>query len=515
MDNIYNFCSYNSTGLDKVKVQWIQDLLQTFNVDFLNIQEHFKAIKSVNQYFKKSFCNYDSFVTPAIRNSESHAGRPRGGLAQLSRKNKTVKKEKIICKNWRIQAQILHFAAFKLLWINVYFPVDPQSQFDTTELLQTLSDIEVIIESNKFNEVLVGGDMNYDISRSSVFCKLVSDFISKFGLVSVWEKFPADFTHQHTNLTSFSTIDHWFVSEHFLVNCLDAAPVHLGDNKSNHSPIMLKLNLPEVAQKETVQIDSIQKPQWNKAYEEDLNSYTNILHGKLETISVPAALHCQDVLCTSDQHSHDRDQYLVDVMEQVIETSHECIPVNKPLKQGGRQLLPGWKEHVEPLKNDALFWHSVWVSLGRPTTGGLFSVMKHTRNKYHFAVRKLKRQVNQMKVTDLLEAAESGNTALFKEMKKSLESKSSGQEVPDCLEGKVCHQDIIEKFRECYSELYNATDRNQEMESLNARIKQLISDNCDCSVVEVNLINSDVVKQAAVRMKPNKTDVSGSYTSDG
>ena len=326
----------------------------------------------------------------------------------------------------------------------------------------------------------------------------------------------ADFrSHQHTNLTSFSTIDHFIVSERLLINCLDAAPIHLGDNKSNHSPIVLKLKLPEVTQKESIQNIIPQKPRWGKASQDDLNNYTEILHDKLETIPVPGTIHCHDVLCSADQHSHDRDRYLIDVMEQVIETSLECIPVNKPHQsRDKRQILPGWKERVEPYKKDALFWHSVWLSLGRPNTGGVFSVMKHTRNKYHYAVRRLKREVNQMKIIDLLEASEEGNTALFKEMKKSLNSRNSGQEVPDCLEGKVSHTDIVEKFRDCFSELYNACDRSQEMKSLNEKIKQLIRDDSGVSALEVNRINPTVVKQAATRMKPNKTDVTGEYTSD-
>ena len=48
-----NFMSYNPTGLDKAKVAWINDLIETFKIDCLQLQEHFKAIKfEVN--FKKS-----------------------------------------------------------------------------------------------------------------------------------------------------------------------------------------------------------------------------------------------------------------------------------------------------------------------------------------------------------------------------------------------------------------------------------------------------------------------------
>ena len=122
--------------------------------------------------------------------------------------------------------------------------------------------------------------------------------------------------------------------------------------------------------------------------------------------------------------------------------------------------------------------------------------MKHTRNKYHYAVRIAKRQLNRMKTESLLLAADAGNTELFKEMKKTLDSKTSGQEVPDCLEGKVTHEDIVAKFRECYAALYNATDRSKEMEYLNKTIRDLIKiksqDSLDRKSTRLNSSHSSV-----------------------
>ena len=55
-----NVMSYNSTGLDSVKINLIQDLMKTCEIDLLQIQEHFKATKTVELYFKKNFINSDS-----------------------------------------------------------------------------------------------------------------------------------------------------------------------------------------------------------------------------------------------------------------------------------------------------------------------------------------------------------------------------------------------------------------------------------------------------------------------
>ena len=78
--------SFNSTGFNSVKAQWIRDLLSTFDISFLGIQEHFKQTKSLPQLFKKEFRNYDASVCRAFREDCRDTGRAKGGLAQLSLK---------------------------------------------------------------------------------------------------------------------------------------------------------------------------------------------------------------------------------------------------------------------------------------------------------------------------------------------------------------------------------------------------------------------------------------------
>ena len=249
----------------------------------------------------------------------------------------------------------------------------------------------------------------------------------------------------------------------------------------------------------------------------DIDNYTMSLHEKLSKLKVPQTLFCQSILCKSEQHSHERDWYVLDLMTTIIETSFECIPISKATpKLAGRKrdLLPGWKQNVLPFKNDSLFWHSLWLSMGKPNNGGVFEVMKHARNKYHFAVRRAKKELQILKSQALAEAAASDNLALFKEMKKHLYSNRSDESIPDSLEGNVTHESILEKFRECYSELYNSAGTSKEMVVIKSEIDKLINLSRNESYYEVKKITPNVVKDAAKLLKPNKTDVSGCYTSD-
>ena len=91
--------------------------------------------------------------------------------------------------------------------MNCYFPTDPQTlQFNDKELLAVLEDIENILDNNIFDDCIIGGDFNFDKIRTSGFVHTVSNFLSRIGLSSVWEKFPVDFTHLDVDLKSSSTI---------------------------------------------------------------------------------------------------------------------------------------------------------------------------------------------------------------------------------------------------------------------------------------------------------------------
>ena len=245
--SIINFLSYNSTGLDSVKINWIKDLIKTLDVDIFQLQEHFKSTKSVETCFKKQFDNCDSYVIPAYRETFQDSGRAKGGLAQLVLKHCDIKKERLKTYSWRIQSQILHINDYRLIWFNCFLPTDPQTvQYNNVELLSVLTEIEKILDVNCFDDCVLGGDFNFDKSRDTGFVKIISSLLDRIGLVSVWDKFPIDFTHLHTDLKSSSILDNFLCSQSFLDKVLDAGPLHLGDNRSRHSPIMMKVDLGDI-----------------------------------------------------------------------------------------------------------------------------------------------------------------------------------------------------------------------------------------------------------------------------
>ena len=129
--------------------------------------------------------------------------------------------------------------------------------------------------------------------------------------------------------------------------------------------------------------------------------------------------------------------------------------------KGRRSILPGWNEFGAPAKSDALILHSVSV-----------------------------------KARGLLKAAKNGDAALMTEMKRTLMKKNLGQSVPESLEGKVTHDSILDKFKECYEKLYNSAVTEDAIDTIKTKLKKVISENKINAAREVQKVTGLVVKQA-------------------
>ena len=122
------------------------------------------------------------------------------------------------------------------------------------------------------------------------------------------------------------------MNERLIELIIGCGTMHLGDNPSRHSPIVLKLNLDNIPLKAEVNANVSRKPTWYKATEQEINKYTLDLHCKLSSLEPPACLDCKDMLCHDESHSQDRDSHVLDILIAVIETSYTCIPLSGCVK---------------------------------------------------------------------------------------------------------------------------------------------------------------------------------------
>ena len=93
-----------------------------------------------------------------------------------------------------------------------------------------------------------------------------------------------------------STIDHFFVNSRLLENCVSAAPIKLGDNPSNHSPIMLQIEIPEIIGRTQIKPIYELRPNWKQAEKEDTNDFSQTLHEQLLKILMTQSIQCTNIL---------------------------------------------------------------------------------------------------------------------------------------------------------------------------------------------------------------------------
>ena len=197
-------------------------------------------------------------------------------------------------------------------------------------------------------------------------------------------------------------------------------------------------------------------------------------------------------------------------------SSYAALPTYGGRWVGGRGrrpglAVPGWVEEVEPFKVQSRYWGDVWLKEGRPSTGWLHGLYTRKKAQYHYAVRRAMAQCNRHRAENLLTVALQGDTALLKEMKVIKKGGGGPADLPDTVDGANGEEEIVAKFRSIYSALYNSAGTEDEMTTLFRNIEHLINPG---SLEEVARVTGSVVKLAVSKLKPQKSDVSSSFTSD-
>ena len=103
---------------------------------------------------------------------------------------------------------------------------------------------------------------------------------------------------------------------------------------------------------------------------------------------------------------------------------------------------------------------------------------------------------------------------LLKEMKEVRNGGKSTccSDLPDNVAGANGEEEIVGKFREVYSTLYNSWSSEEEMLEIKRKVNDLTQSGD--SLEQTMKLTGDVVRRAAMKMKPAKADVSGGFTSD-
>ena len=173
------------------------------------------------------------------------------------------------------------------------------------------------------------------------------------------------------NMDRFSFIDHFIVSAAVYEMCFDACFVrHDGENLSDHDPIFLSLNF-DWSLFSSSSRQFADKCIWYKASAQDLVLYKQCLKANLSSVQIPIdAITCHDVVCNNKSHFAALNDYSNALITACLEAASHTIPrSSRSNADHSSKVLPGWNEHVAPLRDKSILRHDIWVGCGRSNDG--------------------------------------------------------------------------------------------------------------------------------------------------
>ena len=307
-----------------------------------------------------------------------------------------------------------------------------------------------------------------------------------------------------------STLDHFFWDDKFREAVEDAGVLHHPSNTSDHSPIYCHFHLNVMSAEETTaRAKPIMKPNWAKSSDMEKSDYRNLLTTYLSAINVPDQVSsCQDVHCKNPEHIAATDSLVIAVLEAVDNAACNTLSCVKSRSAGrnNKPIISGWSSFIKPFKEKSLFWHNVWQSAGRPLNCELHRVMKHSRNIYHYNLRKCKKQEQAIRRNRLLDACMNGDRDLFAELKNC---RKSSPTIPSSMDGKFIN--IEEHFKSTYNDLYNCIDDKEDLTTVNNEVNCCIN---QFHLNDVKKVTPAIVKEATSRLKNGKSDPVFLFSSD-
>lgn len=312
-----------------------------------------------------------------------------------------------------------------------------------------------------------------------------------------------------TKKTYVSTIDHFFWNNTASSMIMDAGVLHLAENLSDHSPIYckMKMNHKKAAAPKTSQIR--QNLNWKLGTVIDKDNYWIHLNENLNKIEIPNILwNCCNTNCKRRDHMEMIDSFMLEILYIIEQTGNKYIPRSTSKNNENKQVgsIPNWNDKIAPLKNDAQFWYSIWISAGRPINNTLHKLMKRTRNAYHLKIRQMKRLQNRTKRNKLLEACVSNNGDLFKEIKRLRKTKPTNACSIDGQTSNIPHH-----FATKYESLYTSVNDKTNLDNLEIQMECQISAS---SMADIAVITPELMEIAAGKLKDGKTDPQLPFTTD-
>ena len=199
-------------------------------------------------------------------------------------------------------------------------------------------------------------------------------------------------------------------------------------------------------------------------------------------------------------HGVEIENYTLDVLEAIEKASQKCLPSTNCSKNKRRGIIPGWTEFVAPYASESKFWHSVWLSQGKPPLGYAFEKMKFSKKEYKYAIRRLKKCNDKIQEERFLSGVIGQGKNLFDEIRRY---RGRNNSISSRIDEVVGSENIAEHFAGTYSKLYNKVKNGPNLDKVQQAIEKDINHS---SKIELSRVDENLIKRALMKLKSNKRD---------
>ena len=479
---VYEFLSDSKTDILCVQETWLLDhqlnMLNTLHEDYIG-------------------CG----VSGTDSSKELIRGHPPGGTAILWRKDIAHKVKLVKSENQRVCAVKYNDAENNILIVCVYMPCDTGAiNIINQEFEVVTNHIENIISRDVWHNVVLCGDWNCEFKRRSAQVRQLSEFIETNSLFVCWDNVHAkkDNTYNYIELNQSSCLDHFMLSEGVFNVMTACSVIHNGCNLSKHSVVLCVFHLDAMLRLKTGKnCDKSEKILWHKVTDENIQQYKLEMDKLLDTVMInDNVIKCDDIMCKCKEHCTYIDTFCSELIDVCITAGKTAFPQSN----AGHKSIPDWDEVAKPVREASLFWHWIWIECGRPRNGVIADVMRSARAKYHYTVRKLKKEADQRVRNKLAECISNNRSRdLWSEIKKiNKTGKVTSPVIDDCH----TDSDIANLFASKYDQLYQCVPTDlTELENIRSRINERVMDEKTVCCISV-----EDVRKCVHKLRKSKSD---------
>ena len=494
--------SFNCKGFKSRNYSYLNRLYK--NCDILFMQETW-----LHNFEKKDINNVlpgaSYFCVSGMKDDDiGRQGRPHGGVGIVWHSTLKARVHRVNTTSERLCAATFTTKGLKFLAVNVYMPNDDGSMNNFNLYGDILDEISSLLILYQDYECIIGGDMNVDIERNSLNTNLLKYFIESENMKCSNSEYnlPGKYTFENS-LGNRSKIDCFLYESCSVVANYDILVD--GDNLSDHNPIMIILCTKSEINNSIDSSEEYDKEKlcWNKADNNDISQYKNMLNVLLQEVVIPGDVkNCKSFNCKI--HGNEILNYMDSIINCLILASQVAIPKSK-IKFNNKEgrCMPGWNEHVRPYREQSILIGKQWSDAGCPINCPLDRDRKFAKRQYHSAIRFVKS--NKDRIIKNKISANLKNKHFSQFWKQIRLIKNVNKVNPSVIDNEIGNKNVTKLFFNKYHDLYNMYNdsfKDDIDEYFKDNWKKCQSNNCNYT----HKFSGDDIVRSLKNLKSDKVD---------